>query len=138
MEGLPMTGFKCPVCGEKYKADGAPRDHAWSVHGMWHYCEGFRQQRDTVHPLLIIHDVDLSCADHKRADTEVDTVTVSDRLVPQGPWTAVTGLSQRSLLIASRGALAGGTTTVSGAFSRGLRLAPSLEGGERDERRGRR
>lgn len=113
-----MTRFECPVCGDEYKAAGALRDHAWTVHGACHYCgESFDDEETLYVHWLATHEGELSRADRKRADTEVGELTVGDRFVHQGPWAAVTGVSRRSLLIAGGAALAGGAATVGGVFS---------------------
>lgn len=113
-----MTEFTCPVCKGKCGAAGTLRDHAWDAHSACHYCGETLDEKETLYVhWLAAHKEELSNTDQKRAENEVGTLTVGDRLAHQGPKEAVKSMSRRSLLLAGGTALAaGGAATVSGVF----------------------
>ena len=112
-----MTELECPVCGDKYGATGAVRDHAWDTHGACHYCGDSFDDEETLYVhWLAVHDDELSRTDRNRAQSEVDALSVGDRLVHQGPAAALGSISRRNILLGGGVAFAGGAAAVSGVF----------------------
>lgn len=109
----------CPVCGEEYSTAGSLRDHAWDDHGACHLCgEQFDGERDLHVHWLAVHDVELSKAARKRAESDVGSLTARDYLAGGDAVGAATRTTtgRRAVLAAGGLALAG----VGGAWATGM------------------
>lgn len=116
-----MASHACPRCDEQFRAAGSLREHAWSEHGICHYCaESFDDEASLHQHWLRSHDDTLSRADRKRARATVGpSESLADGFTRGGLGGAVESLSRRQLL------LVGGTIGVGGAAVAGYAMAGS-------------
>lgn len=127
-----MASHTCPVCSEQLASNGSLRDHAWETHSACHYCgeqfTGDAEKSALYTHWLTAHPAELQKVDRKRAESNVDQISFSDRLSSEGLGAAVSGVPRRYVLVAGGAAMAAGLAgfgTVVTSQSSGVNQEPA-------------